>query len=224
MTGLAGTTTVVDAVASALRDRLLDGSLPPGHVLRDTVLTEEFGVARPTVRAAVQLLVAEGLVERDRGRSARVPLISPADVADLYTARAAVEMAAVDLIERRAPTLDPLKAAFGRLQAIDAGAQWRAVVDADVDFHETLVAMAGSPRLLALFATLANETRLIIALQRTMYESVDQLVDEHRRILGALQRKRYDSCRRLLREHFDHSVTVLSRDLDGSAHVRKEMS
>jgi len=211
MHSIPGTTTVVDAVAAALRDRLLDGAFAPGHVLRDTVLADEFGVARPTIRAAVQVLVNGGLVERDRGRSARVPVFSGADIADLYTARAAIEVAALDLIERNAvPTLESLTSSLDRLQALGVGAAWRHVVDADVEFHASLVAAAASPRLSRLFDGLANETRLVIALQRELYESVDDLVNEHRRILDALRRRRFDTCRRLLREHFDLSVTALS--------------
>ena len=221
MRSIPGTTTVVDAVAAALRDQLLDGALAPGEVLRDTVLADEFGVARPTVRAAVQLLVNDGLVTRDRGRSARVPVFAPADIADLYDARAAVEVAAVDLIERNAPpSLRNLGDSLGRLQALGPHAAWRHVVDADVDFHESLVIAAASPRLLRLFHGLANETRLVIALQRELYESVDDLVSEHRRILDALKRKRFDSCRRLLREHFDHSVAALTT----TAEQREEVS
>jgi DNA-binding GntR family transcriptional regulator len=201
---------VVDAVAAALRDQLLDGVLAPGQVLRDTDLAEEFGVARPTIRAAVQVLVADGLVIRDRGRSARVPLFPPTDIADLYTARAAIELAAIDLIERSAPPIDRLAVSFARLQALPVDAAWRDVVDADVDFHQSLVATAGSTRLLRLFDGLANETRLVIALQRALYESVEDLVAEHRRILTAMKRKRFDTCRRLLREHFDHTVAALS--------------
>src|SRR5688500_1743563 len=211
MPAIPGTTTVVDAVAAALRDRLLDGLLPPGHMLRDTVLADEFGVARPTIRAAVQVLVNDGFVHRDRGRSARVPVFSAADIADLYTARAAVEVAAVDLIERNAvPTPQSLTKALDRLQALGAHAAWRHVVDADVEFHASLVGAAASPRLSRLFNGLANETRLVIALQRELYESVDELVNEHRRILNALRRRRFDTCRRLLREHFDLSVAALA--------------
>lgn len=210
MRSIPGTTTVVDAVAAALRDQLLDGALTPGQVLRDTVLADEFGVARPTIRAAVQVLVNDGLVVRDRGRSARVPVFTAVDIADLYNARAAVEVAAVDLIERNAAaTLQNVTDAVGRLDALGADAAWRHVVEADVDFHESLVAAAASPRLLRQFHGLANETRLVIALQRELYESVDDLVNEHRRILAALKRKRFDSCRRLLRDHFDHTVTEL---------------
>ncbi len=211
MRSILGTTTVVDAVAAALRDRLLDGALGPGQVLRDTVLADEFGVARPTIRAAVQVLAGDGLIVRDRGRSARVPVFTPADVADLYTARTVIEVAAVDLIERNTtPPVQLLADSLGRLRALGPDAAWRHVVDADVDFHEALVAAAASPRLLRLFRGLANETRLVIALQRELYESVDELVGEHRRILDALRRKRFDTCRRMLREHFDHSVTALA--------------
>lgn len=210
MRSISGTTTVVDAVAAALRDQLLDGGLAPGQVLRDTLLADQFGVARPTVRAAVQLLVGEGLVARDRGHSARVPMFGPADIADLYTARAAVELAAVDLIERDTAPLHLLFASLDRLEALPPNAAWRSVVDADVEFHASLVASAASPRLLRLFQGLANETRLVIALQRALYESIDDLVAEHRRIVAALKRKRFETCRRLLREHFDHSVVALS--------------
>lgn len=218
-----GPTTVVEAVAQALRDDLLDGALTPGQVLRDTALAEQFGVARPTVRAAIQVLVADGLVKRDRGRSARVPDVSLADVADLYTARAAVELAAVDLIERRAAPVHRVALAVERLRGLGPSAPWRHVVEADVAFHEALVASAGSPRLLTLFHVLADETRLVIALQRALYEAVGDLVDEHGRILVALQAGHFDACRGLLREHFDHTVALLSRQLPAGDDERSDI-
>src|SRR5215203_7121880 len=138
MRSVPGTTTVVDAVALALRNRLLDGELPPGQILRDTELAEEFGVARPTIRAAVQALVADGFIVRDRGRSARVPVFQPADIADLYTARAAIELAAIDLIEQQRAPLDRVLASAVRLQRLPADAAWRDVVEADVSLHESL--------------------------------------------------------------------------------------
>jgi DNA-binding GntR family transcriptional regulator len=219
MRSIPGTTTVVDAVAAALRDQLLDGALAPGQVLRDTVLAQEFRVARPTIRAAVQVLVADGLVERDRGRSARVPQFAAADIADLYLARATVELAAVDMIERTGAPVQPVVASLARLQSLDARSAWRDVVEADVAFHHALVAAAGSPRLLRMFQGLANETRLVIALQRELYETVDELVTEHQRIVTAMKRKRFDSVRRQLGDHFQQTVTALSPTFD-----RKDIS
>src|SRR5260370_39560028 len=89
---------VAEAVANELRRRLLTGQYPGGKELRDTELTEEFGAARPTIRAAVQMLVADGLLERGRGRSARVRSFTAFDAVDLYRLRRPIELAAVRLI------------------------------------------------------------------------------------------------------------------------------
>jgi DNA-binding GntR family transcriptional regulator len=102
---------VADAVANELRRRLLAGEYVGGQELRDTELTEEFGAARPTVRAAVQMLVADGLLERGRGRSARVRSFTAFDAVDLYRLRRPVELAAVRLvIEGKRPLAEARRA------------------------------------------------------------------------------------------------------------------
>ena len=62
----------VDAVAASLRTRILDGDLPPGERLREIELTEGYGVARHSLRAALRQLQAEGLVTIEPNRGARV--------------------------------------------------------------------------------------------------------------------------------------------------------
>ncbi|SDC56443.1 GntR family transcriptional regulator [Geodermatophilus telluris] len=60
-------------VADALRAQIRDHRLPPGSALDSEVaLQERFGVARSVVRQALSTLVAEGLVERSRGRGSVV--------------------------------------------------------------------------------------------------------------------------------------------------------
>src|SRR3954451_20944144 len=104
-------TTVADAVASELRRRLLAGDYHGGQELRDTELSEQFGAARPTVRAAVQMLVADGLLERGRGRSARVRSFTAADAVDLYRLRRPIQFAAVRLVIEDKRPLDAVGAA-----------------------------------------------------------------------------------------------------------------
>jgi GntR family transcriptional regulator len=56
-------------VARNLRAKILDGTLPEGEqVPTETALAAEFKVSRQTIRRAFQDLVADGLVERTRGR------------------------------------------------------------------------------------------------------------------------------------------------------------
>lgn len=205
-----GSTSVVEAVAVALRRQLLDGTRGRGEVLRDTALVEEFGVARPTIRAAVQALVADGLLVRDRGRSARVPSFDDAEVVDLYLARRTVEFAALDLIDDRKPSLDRLAAATERLAGLSANASWQEAADLDVDFHRCLVTAAGSQRLARLFDGLANESRLLIAFQQPRYDSIAALAAEHVPIFEALQARRQALCRRLLEEHFEEAIESMA--------------
>ncbi len=205
---LVGSSTVVEAATAALRDQLLSGAFEAGMVLRDTALAEELGIARPTLRAAVQSLVSDGLLERDRGRSARVPLHRNEDLVDLYDARAIIELAAVDRIERAPTRIALVTAAMQAFESVNRHS-WRQVVEADVAFHRSIVEAAHSRRLLIMFDGLANETRLAIALQRFLYEDADELVREHRIIVNALQRKRFDSVRKHLRQHFDQTVASM---------------
>ena len=55
-------------IADTMRQRIARGTLPHGTRLpANEALAEEFGVSRVTVRQAVDLLVAEGLVEPRQG-------------------------------------------------------------------------------------------------------------------------------------------------------------
>ncbi|MGH3679750.1 MAG: GntR family transcriptional regulator [Natronosporangium sp.] len=56
-------------VADELRRRILAGAIPAGSLLpSETALIEEFGVSRGTIREALGLLRAEGLVITEHGR------------------------------------------------------------------------------------------------------------------------------------------------------------
>ena len=55
-------------IAAILRDRIADGSIPPGRRIPSLVALEaEFEVARDTLRKAVQVLKDEGLVHTVTG-------------------------------------------------------------------------------------------------------------------------------------------------------------
>lgn len=64
------------AVASLLRERIAAGDLAPGAQLdSDRALAEHFGVARLTVRQAIDLLRVEGLLVSHQGSGTFVRLV-----------------------------------------------------------------------------------------------------------------------------------------------------
>jgi GntR family transcriptional regulator len=69
----AGAAPLYQQIAGTLRQRIMRGHWPVGALLPPLErLTEEFQVARVTVRQAIRLLAEEGLVEARRGRGTRV--------------------------------------------------------------------------------------------------------------------------------------------------------
>src|SRR6266704_3927264 len=166
---------VADAVANELRRRLLAGEYPGGKELRDTELTEEFGAARPTVRAAVQMLVADGLLERGRGRSARVRAFTANDAVDLYRLRRPIELAAVRLIIEGKRPLAEVKRALDGFIALPDEVSWDLVADRDIAFHRSVLAAAASPRLLRTFDSVGTELRLLVAQLRPAYRGAQEL-------------------------------------------------
>jgi GntR family transcriptional regulator len=70
---LDGPEPLYEQIAAVLSARIADGTYPPRRrVPSEAAIVEEFGVSRPTARAAVQLLVERGLVFTVRGKGSYV--------------------------------------------------------------------------------------------------------------------------------------------------------
>lgn len=205
------TVSVADAAVNYLRSQLFSGALRPGQELRDTTIATELGIARPTVRMAVQRLVSEGLLERHPGRSARVRVVTAEDIADLYRVRRLIEFEAVRTITRQQRPLEGIAAVLVEFER--AGEQWEAGPDADAAFHSAMVAAAGSPRLERMFFSIAGEMRLVVGLLRSRYASLAELYQEHAVLLDALRRRDEDGALELWAQHIADAERYLTTSL-----------
>jgi GntR family transcriptional regulator len=60
-------------LADILRSKIKDGSYPPGKLIpSETFLQGEYGLARDTIRAALDILRSEGLIMTYPGRGSAV--------------------------------------------------------------------------------------------------------------------------------------------------------
>ncbi|MGI5268583.1 GntR family transcriptional regulator [Nonomuraea sp. CA-218870] len=193
----------VGALAGALRGRVLSGEIEPGTALPEQEIAAAYGVARPTVREALARLVHEGLLRRERNRSAYVPEVTTADLDDLMFVRRPLEdLMAGALAGRRVAEAD---AALERMAALDAGMPWSESVAEHMALHEALIEAVGSPRLVRLYGVLAAETRLGLVRLRRVYEDRDVLVREHRELLDAIATGPADAARAAVAAHLSHT-------------------
>jgi DNA-binding GntR family transcriptional regulator len=182
----------VDAIAAALRTRIMDGELPAGERLRELELAEAYGVARHSLRAALRDLAAEGLVTIEPNRGARVAQLTAADLGPLFELRTALELEAARLaLERHGARLPKAVHDAVRLMAAvcaQAHPPWSAVVDAHDHVHSAIVAAAGSPRIERAYAALAGELRLFVIQLKPSWP-LDRMAEHHERLLADLERE-----------------------------------
>lgn len=192
----------VGALADALRRRVLSGEIAPGTTLPEQELSALYGVARPTVREALAVLVHEGLLRRERHRSAQVAEVTVADLDDLmFVRRPLEELMATSLAGRRVVEAD---AALARMAALPADAPWSETVAEHMALHQALVVAVGSPRLERLYGMLAAETRLGLVRLRAVYSDRHVLVAEHGHLLDAIARGPEGAAREAVAAHLDH--------------------
>jgi DNA-binding GntR family transcriptional regulator len=134
-------------LAAALKQAIVDGRLAPGERVIEGKWAREFGAAQASVREAINLLIAEGFLVKDAGRSARVVNYREQDIVHIYEVRAAIEGLAAQLICSKGSDLGPLEAAFDRMGKAIAGHDVKALVRADLEFHIALIEAPGNPLL-----------------------------------------------------------------------------
>jgi DNA-binding GntR family transcriptional regulator len=206
--------TAPERIAHQIRQSITDGTLPAGTQLTETQLAERLEVSRGPVREAMQRLIQEGLLRAERHRGVFVTQLDTADIADIYLARAAIERTAVlALMERHDPRiLDRLEKIIDAMEAGASARNWAAVLDADLRFHEEIVAAAQSPRLTRMFRTLSAETRMSITGLKRGLPEWGHLVAEHRTLLAAFRSGARDEVLEAVDEHLEGAMRWVRAD------------
>lgn len=212
-------------VARRIRDAIMAGELPDGAALpSEKELCTRLGVGRSTVREALRILQAQGLVTGGDTVSTRGPVVSgpgavtgaafalenvlrlgQVPVDDLVTLRLLIEGEAVELAATRQDGEALGRAASAIVAMERAGPDAEAFLQADVAFHAALVEGAGNVAFTlvhnVLRGAMANHLRAGLEAESDAQAMKRALVGQHRRILNAVRRGDGAGAAKLLRRH-----------------------
>lgn len=179
-------TSAPGAIASALRDDLLDGALAPGTRLTEESLSARFGTGRHTIRSGLQLLVSEGLLIHERNKGIVVPAVTEQRVDAMCSYRLILEMGALRLALAAGADFDDTERAVERLESLTEDTPWRHVIEAHSAVHRAIVEASGNDRLVAAHRSCQDELNVMLATIRGDF-SARRLAILHRDLLGQLR-------------------------------------
>lgn len=206
----------VEALTTELRRQVLSGDLTPGAALGEMDLAQSFGVARPTARAAIENLVRERLLEREAYRSARVRVLTPDDVRDIYRTRGLIEAEALRRLAEDRRTPESARAANDEIVTL-AGGDPRDIVEPDMRFHRSLIDALDSPRTSRMYDALASEVVFCMSqVQGAELLPAHLIAEEHAHILDLIAAGDGEAAAQALRTHLSRAQDLLAARLTPS--------
>jgi len=212
-------TGLVELDRTSLRERALEmlrkavtaREIEPGSRLVETELSAAMGISRGTLREALRQLEHEGLIEAgERGRLT-VRTLTDAELADMFTVRAALEglaAAGISIRPDRDLLLAQLQTALDALQAADGSIG--DMVDADLAFHRLLCEATGNATLVRAWETLTGPIRVAILFAGPAAALANMSTARHQNLLDAIASGDPETAKGAIEAHMREAASTLS--------------
>ena len=209
-----------EVLADELRTQIIRGGKPAGTQLTtEAELIEEHGFSRGTVREALRLLEAEGLIAIRRGPRGGVSVAQP-DLSQVSRSLSLLftvdETPLADFFEFRKlvePYAARLAAGAGEEARRRLMAYAEATPDGDperaTDFHRELAECAGNEIMRVMLVALHNVLDRHVRLEAIDEREVTTVAEVHRRIARAIMDGEPDAAERRMRRHLEAFETLL---------------
>ena len=183
----------VDRTYRRLKEMAASFEFKPDERLNESAISTQLEISRTPLREALNRLTAEGFLTFRRGQGFHCRSLNPAEIMDLYEARAAIESEAARLAARRA---DPSQVAdlecFLQSSKDDylPGSSPVELVRLDEEFHRRIALLSGNSELVRLLDNAAARIHYVrmIDLQSLSERDGTHAIttDPHARILTAV--------------------------------------
>lgn len=200
-----------------LKRAILDLALVPGQPIVEADVAARFDASRTPVREALLRLADEGLVEIRPQRGTYVARLSMARIEASMFIRRAIESAVIRRVAERgdrAAVCVELEAIVKRHAQSVAMGDIRRALDADTEFHRSLVEASGLPDVWDVVARARELHHRIRAIAVPELASGGQAVTDHRRIVQALKRGDGEAAAAAVTAHLDRNL-ALARTIAG---------
>jgi DNA-binding GntR family transcriptional regulator len=189
-------------ITDTLRERIARGELPPGTLLRQRQLAQEFNVSPTPVREALRRLESEGLVSYELHRGSRVASVDLEEQEENLRVLAALESLAAALASEKITDgdLDEVRALERRFAECEDGDP--ALKELNWAFHFCIYESARSPLLLSLMRLLWRA----FPQGPQQWRPHDESIEQHAQLVAALTARDAEQAAAIVEKHVLGSI------------------
>lgn len=196
----------VDAAVEMLRDRMISGELAPGERLGEAELASDLKMSRTPVREALRILSAEGLVDIQANRGARVADWTLDQLDTVFEIRLRLEGLSARRAAERATTdeADELHRLATHIETHSRPGPTRdmaGVARVNTQFHQKILELAGSQALTAAVAGVMFITVMTRTQESYDDEAFHRSNNHHFEIVAAVRSGDGDWAESTMRSH-----------------------
>ncbi len=175
-------------LAASLRRRIVRWHYTPGSYILETDICKEFNVSRSPAREALKILLATGFLENTGRRGYRVVQPDAKGALQLYEARLAIEVYAIQRVTEAHADRDVIA---------ELNVKWKnskelkektpeQLAEADRSFHERLASLLGNDVLSDVLAKIDERLDIFREIEFSNTEVLEETSRQHLRILEAV--------------------------------------
>lgn len=209
---------LAEQVHHAILAEIASGTLRPGMRIIQEQIAQELGVSRQPVQQALALLRQQGVLRDAPGRGLQVAPLDLDHVRHMYDMRAVIE----GLAFRKAAEVNAALARERGPALIEAGRRAvaardvRAMIAADIAFHDFIYALAENPLVAPAMETHWTHTRRVMGEVLMRDEQPRNIWDQHAALLDAVSRGDADRAEALARQHILQAADFMIERLRGT--------
>ena len=207
------------AAYQALREKIISRELAPGQRLDLNRIEAQMGISRTPLKEALARLEMEGLIEILPRSGTYVTAPTPADIAESFDLRLALELFAVEIVAQTLgdSEIEQVRVLVRQLRQLahspDRDAIYPQYLALDRQFHGLLIALAGNRRL----RKVHQREDLHAQMARIRYHRSERDLGlaqtEHEELLRALEARDPQAARDVMRAHLTRAKHSLLAEL-----------
>ena len=190
-----------------VKQMILTGQLLAGEKIVQDKLAAELGISRTPLRAALQKLESENLIESIPRRGVRIKEFSDQEIIEIYDCRMALEGTAVRLFTENAneKTIKKLAKIFAPFQAAKK-IKVETYRNADSQFHQFIISNCGNQFLNRIF----TQSNMLDCINRIgLVRPPEETLGEHLAIIKAIENGNASLAQKHMIAHLERSKILI---------------